>query len=396
MSTLPDEFTPEPKEHLAPEDQPVPKTAEDPGVRTGDDFSRACQASGPPTPAAPGPDSGTWETSEADPVVLEGHESSRAEAAGDDSGALIPDSPTPIDPLTFASREAPAAPCQPRIPHLGHFLILLLLIFFGFFCAAILSQIAIHYHLFGVKDSQDAVADIHYTLGTEAILYLIALAGAVFLFPLIWHRDFFVGVSWHPATARRLSPLLVGAAFVCFLLALINGWLMPGPQDAPIDKMFRVPGAAWLLFAFGVTFAPFFEELLFRGFLLPSLSTAIDWLPAFAASIRERRKLDLGTFSSANSRLRPLAPDGAPQWSIHAMIVASLLTSLPFAGMHAAQTGYAWGPFLLLICVSFVLCAVRLTTRSLAASVLVHACYNFMLFSLMLFGTGGFKHLENM
>jgi membrane protease YdiL (CAAX protease family) len=42
------------------------------------------------------------------------------------------------------------------------------------------------------------------------------------------------------------------------------------------------------------------------------------------------------------------------------------------------------------------LCWARLATRSLAASVLVHASYNFLLFSLMLLGTSGFKHLDRM
>jgi membrane protease YdiL (CAAX protease family) len=37
---------------------------------------------------------------------------------------------------------------------------------------------------------------------------------------------------------------------------------------------------------------------------------------------------------------------------------------------------------------------VRLATRSLAASVLVHASYNLLLFSLMLLGTSGFRHLD--
>jgi membrane protease YdiL (CAAX protease family) len=46
--------------------------------------------------------------------------------------------------------------------------------------------------------------------------------------------------------------------------------------------------------------------------------------------------------------------------------------------------------------VSLILCAVRLWTRSLAASTLVHATYNFMLFSVMLVETGGFKHLDKM
>ena len=78
------------------------------------------------------------------------------------------------------------------------------------------------------------------------------------------------------------------------------------------------------------------------------------------------------------------------------MVVGSVLTSVPFALMHGAQTSWSLGPFVLLIFVSLVLCSVRLYTRSLAASTLVHACYNFMLFSFMLLGTGGFKHLDKM
>jgi membrane protease YdiL (CAAX protease family) len=64
--------------------------------------------------------------------------------------------------------------------------------------------------------------------------------------------------------------------------------------------------------------------------------------------------------------------------------------------MHAEQQGHSIGPFLLLITVSLILCAVRLVTRSLAASTLVHACYNFLLFFTMLVGTGGFRHFDKM
>ena len=78
------------------------------------------------------------------------------------------------------------------------------------------------------------------------------------------------------------------------------------------------------------------------------------------------------------------------------MIAGSILTSIPFAGMHVPQTGYSLGPFLLLVCVSLVLCWARLGARSLGASVLVHAAYNFMLFAFMFLGTSGFKHMENM
>jgi hypothetical protein len=173
---------------------------------------------------------------------------------------------------------------------------------------------------------------------------------------------------------------LIAATLGCFLMALLNGLLLPGPSDAPIDKIFRAPGAAWMLFAFGVTFAPFFEEIIFRGFLLPALCTSCDW-------IYER---------FTGEPVRPLSVNGHPQWSVASMAIASVATSIPFALMHAQQTGYAFGPFLLLICVSLILCWTRLATQSLAASVLVHASYNFLLFALMLLGTGGFQHMDKM
>jgi hypothetical protein len=164
------------------------------------------------------------------------------------------------------------------------------------------------------------------------------------------------------------------------VLAGASSLISPGPTNAPIDKIFRAPGAAWLLFVFGVTFAPFFEEMFFRGFLLPALCTAVDWC---GETIAHRPR-------------RPLGPNGHPQWSIGAMALGAIATSIPFAMIHAAQTGYSVGPFVLLAGVSMVLCAVRLATRSLASSILVHACYNLILFSIMLIGTNGFRHLEKM
>jgi hypothetical protein len=267
-----------------------------------------------------------------------------------------------------------------RIPNFGHLLLLIPLLGLSFVVAAILFLAAIHFHLYGVSSPQQAATDIHYLLGSEAILYVFTFAASLLIFPLFWHKSLLAGLQWNGATALRLRGRLASAAFVCFLLAMVNGEFMPGPTNAPIEKIFHVPGAAWILFGFGITFAPFFEEMFFRGFLLPSLCTAYDW---FAEK-------------TTGEPRRPLGPNGHPQWSFSAMVVGSIVTSIPFAALHAQQTGYSIGPFLLLVCVSLVLCAVRLSTRSLAASVTVHACYNFLLFSLMLIGTGGFRYMDKM
>jgi len=277
--------------------------------------------------------------------------------------------------------QCPVPPIQnARIPHLGHLCLLGVLTLVSLVCVGLLTRSALHFHLFGISTVTQAMTDVHYTLGTMAALYLFTFAASVLIFPLFWHKSLFAGLHWRAMTALRLRRRLVGAAVICFVLALINGALMPGPPDTPIDKIFRTPGAAWLLFAFGVTFAPFFEEIVFRGFLLPALCTAYDWAA-------ERVSGEPSRGSDENDH---------PLWSIPAMLAGSVLTSIPFALMHAEQTGYALGPFLLLVGVSLVLCWARLSTRSLAASVLVHACYNFLLFSIMLLGTGGFRHLDKM
>ena len=306
-------------------------------------------------------------------------EASTNESAPESSDlSPAPNPPVVEAPALFQNYELPPPPV--RIPHFGHLLLLGVFLLFGFFCAVTLSRLALHLHWGGVTTLRGAVEDIHYELGSESLLYLFTLAASLFLFPLIWDKGFFAGLQWNGATALRLRVRLVGAAFGCLVLAAVSSSLFPGPKNAPIDRIIRAPGAAWLLFAFGVTFAPFFEEMIFRGFLLPALCTAVDW---FGEKIAHQPRL-------------PLGENGHPQWTTTAMITASIATSIPFAAMHAEQTGNAIGPLLLLGGVSLVLCAVRLKTKSLAASVFVHAVYNFVLFSIMLIGTQGFRHLDQM
>lgn len=286
---------------------------------------------------------------------------------------------TPDQPI-FVSFEHPVLPREDRIPNLGHLALLGLLGIFGWLGAGMLLFLALKVRLWGISNLAQAASDFRYTLASEAAQYVITFAGALAVFPIVWRKPFFDGVHWNGSAAIQRGGRLVTAAGVCFLVAILNGLLMPGPTNAPIDQLFRAPGAAWILFAFGVTLAPFFEEMAFRGFLLPSLCTAWDWA-------REH---------FAGAPRRPNDEHGNPQWSLLAMIVGSLLTSLPFALLHGAQTSWSLGPFLLLVFVSLVLCWVRLSTRSLAASTMVHAFYNLMLFSFMLLGTGGFKHLDRM
>lgn len=217
------------------------------------------------------------------PPASEGFfQSSPAQASGTEPAEpLIPNAslrPIQSDPPLFQSFSQPEFHPPTRIPHLGHLAILAIFAFTGLLCASLLIRSALHFHLYGVTTLQDAVTDIHYTLGSEVILYLVMLGASLLFFPLIWHKSLFAGMQWNGAVAFKLRRRLFYIAAICCAFALANGLLLPTPTDAPIDKLFRAPGAAWFLFAFGVTFAPFFEEMVFRGFLLPALCTACDWV----------------------------------------------------------------------------------------------------------------------
>lgn len=302
-----------------------------------------------------------------------------AEVVAPDASMPLPSPPDP-DPAGESQPPLESWDPRPRFPNFLDLALLALMLITGFLCAGSATAIALHFHLFGVRSMQQAVTDIHYTLGSQVIWYCFTFMGCVIIFPLIWHTRFMDGVEWRAGAALRLRWKLFSAAGSCFVLAVIDGILIPGPKEAPIDEVFKLPGAAWLLFVFGITLAPFFEELGFRGFLLPALCTAWDW---------------------CNERFRGLPArerdgEGKVRWSVPAMVAGSVLTSIPFAFMHAPQTGYSLGPFLLLVCVSLVLCWVRLSTRSLAASTLVHASYNLLLFITLFLASGGFRHLDKM
>ena len=288
--------------------------------------------------------------------------------------------PSNLEPPLFQSYAQPPVRRPMRIPNFGHLLLLSLLILVAFSILIIALALASHFHLFGFRLSQKSATDLGFNLLSEAILYLVTFGLSLWVFPMVWNQSLFAGLEWRGAVARTWFGLLAGTALACFGLAILDQVLMPGPSNAPIEKMLSSPGAAWMMFAFGITMAPFFEEMFFRGFLLPALCTACDW-------IAEKMRHTLP---------RPLDASGHPQWSLPAMVIASVLTSILFAWLHAEQQGHSLGPFLLLVVISMILCTVRLFTRSLAASTLVHASYNFLIFSVELIATGGFRHFDKM
>lgn len=283
-----------------------------------------------------------------------------------------------IPPEFLYTPEVPSGPPPPppprRIPHIGHTVL--------FFTVAIIVllltsvsvfALAMGFHLLGTETPEQLLREPRLLIPSMAAAYLIAGAIVWAIFTYLWQQTFLGGLHWNfAAVRRRWIPLLAGGIALSLVVQFLSNFL-PVPKTLPIDDFFRNSADVWMVALFGTFVAPIFEELAFRGFLLPSLASAWDWL--------QGRREDAGV-------------DQDPHWSVAALVVSCTITSIAFALVHADQLAHAWAPLAVLFAVSLVLCGVRLWTQSLAASTMIHATYNGTIFTILFFVTGGFRHLD--
>jgi membrane protease YdiL (CAAX protease family) len=286
-----------------------------------------------------------------------------------------------------------------RVPNLGHAVLFVsfsgLLLFLSQLVALSLSREA-------PKTSQ-MLLQPKLELGSMAATYVLALASCFLVFPLFWARGLLAGLNWNGAKALRLGVRLVS-------LGLSVGWcvqalssLIPMPKTIPMDDFFRTPSDVWLVTLFGTLLAPLFEEVTFRGFLLPALSIAFDWMgpmlryiAAFSFAPFSRRLLPMRIAGFREEASAGLSRETGNLYfrSRTAVVLASLLSSVLFARLHAEQLGHAWAAVGILFGVSLLLSVVRVKTRSLACSTIVHASYNLSVFLTLFVATGGYRHLD--
>lgn len=293
--------------------------------------------------------------------------------------------PGELPPLTPALAEGDAVALPPmdetpnsgpddpptRVPHLGHALL--------FLAIATLLLLVTEAVLIG-RVHAVRVSDFHPKLliGAETLTYVGTLAISFFVFPPIWKRPFLTGLHWNgPAAARNLAHLLPLGLLLSFLVQGLSS-LISVPKSLPMNDFFHTRSDVWLITVFGIFLAPLFEEILFRGFLLPAVAIAYDWL------CLPRTDAARAAWQSSNALSRP------------ALIFAAIFTSVLFALLHGQQTAFTWPILALLFCVSLVLTTVRLRLRSVAASTLVHATYNATVFLAAFIVTGGYQHLDRL
>lgn len=275
-----------------------------------------------------------------------------------------------LPPTDETPNQAPPE-ASPRIPHLGHALL---------FVAVALLLLILAQSIALLLGHQATPAQIspRLLLGSETIAYLLTLGASFFIFPPLWQRPFFLGLRWNGDAARRNAVRLIPIGLLLSTIVQGLSYWVKVPKELPIEAFFRSQAIVWLITAFGTLLAPLFEEVLFRGFLLPAFAIAYDWL------CLPRTDAARAAWQSSNALSR------------NAFLFSAVLTSVLFALVHGKQTAFTWPILALLFCVSLVLTAVRLRLRSVAASTLVHASYNFTVFLAAFISTGGYQHLERL
>jgi membrane protease YdiL (CAAX protease family) len=263
-----------------------------------------------------------------------------------------------------------------RIPHMGHALL--------FFAIALFSIILSVVVLFVVSflrhpQSQSQPPDAHLAAIGMFFGYVLTFAISFPVFPLLWHRSFLDGISWtwRAARLRWWKLILVGIALSAAAQAAEHLFKTP-KETTDVLKLLDTPLSAWLTAIFGALVAPLVEEIAFRGFLLPAIATAYDWI-------------SLERTPAAHARWRQTTNHTTP-----ALFLAAVISSAAFAGLHGSQLHGAYGPILILFGVSLVLSYIRIRLHSVAASTLVHVSYNGILFLIMIIATGGFRHLDKL
>jgi uncharacterized protein len=312
------------------------------------------------------------------------------------SGDLLPGQPPRFMSDGSFAEPAPSG----RVPNLGHAVLFLCFAFL----VLLLSQLMLLAPHAGHASAQ-LMMQPKRQIAAMAAAYLATLGFCFLVFPLFWQRDFLTGVQWRGTKALRRAGKLIPLGFALGLTVQAISSLIPMPKSIPMDDFFRSRSDVWLVTLFGTTLAPLFEELSFRGFLLPAFAIALDWLgpllrylAAFSsARLRgEKPPRHLHIFAEARSAGVGSGTDNLTFRSRTAIVGASILTSILFALLHAEQLAHAWAAVIVLFFVSLALTAIRIRTRSVACSALVHASYNLSVFAALFVATGGYRHLEKM
>ncbi|HLH43478.1 MAG TPA: CPBP family intramembrane glutamic endopeptidase [Bryobacteraceae bacterium] len=171
------------------------------------------------------------------------------------------------------------------------------------------------------------------TLLFQALIYALLFASLYILISWKHGQPFWRSLSWrHPV--RFPVSWVVGGLLLAIAMAMLAGALGAKPVPDPIRALISGRWSLAAVMLFVVVLGPAFEELVFRGFLLPLL-------------------------------VKTFGPAGG-----------ILLTALPFALLHGSQNQWAWQQITVIGIAGAAFGYAKYKTGSTAASTLLHSGFN--------------------
>lgn len=250
------------------------------------------------------------------------------------------------------------APEDTRVPwgwtELGLFLLFGVFSIFAIYLLASVYLVA-RFHMSPEQLQNSLSTNAPLTIGFE-VTWSLLLLGFLILVIRIYHgQRFWYSIGWRklrkfgrPGTTALLC--IAGGTGLALAVAIASPFVQTNAH-VPMQDLFESRANVLWLMCYGILFAPFWEETLFRGFIYPVI---------------------------------------AGEWGVPIGILA---TGLLFGAMHAAQLWGGWGQIILLIFVGIVLTWVRARAGTVVASFLVHVTYNSILFGVFFIGMHGLHRL---
>lgn len=192
--------------------------------------------------------------------------------------------------------------------------------------------------------ARQAEHNAFFAVPVQTVLYVLV---TLFIYTRVargYRLPFWPALAWHRVSFDRILSFLIGGVALAFLIQFAT-LFFPPPEPLPIEKLFTSRAAALLVLGTSLLVAPFFEELIFRGYIY---------------TVLERT------------------------WGMASAVVAS---GILFGLLHAPQLFPGWLQIVLLCLVGIAFSLARATTGSTYASFLMHLAYNASLAALFLTGS---------
>ena len=176
------------------------------------------------------------------------------------------------------------------------------------------------------------------TLLFQAATYALLLGVLYLLVAVRYGRPFWRSLGWSSVVPGGWW-CVAGAPLLAIATSALGAALRAREVGNPVETLISGRVSLVIVMAFVVLLGPLFEELLFRGFLLPLLA-------------------------------RTFGPAGGV-----------VLSALPFALLHGGQNQWAWQQVTLVGIAGLAFGYARCKTGSTAAATILHAGYNLTLFT---------------